>query len=71
MTDEQQTMKDFEQLFMPLAEAHKHLNYNAQYARVLIINTAIVGEDLFDVHGRWFVSKAFIQKLGLGQGRSG
>jgi hypothetical protein len=53
----------FAKTFVPVGDAPALLGYSNQYGRRLILLEAIEGQDLFDVNGRWFVSRAFLEQL--------
>lgn len=47
---------------VPLSKIHEYICYSAQYARTYTFENAVLDVELFDIHGRWFVSKAFIDR---------
>jgi len=48
---------------IPLSQIHNYICYSAQYARTLTLEQAIMNVELFDIHGRWFVSRAFVERI--------
>ncbi len=46
------------------------LDYAAPYARTLVLMHGVETEDYVIVGGRYFVSRAFLQELGVMKGRS-
>ena len=53
-------LEAFRKELVPLAECPELLEYSHQYGRRLVLDTAVVDMDIFDVDGRWYVSRQFL-----------
>lgn len=53
----------FMQRLVPLGECPELLGYSHQYGRRMILELAVIDEDIYDIHGRWYVSREFLDKL--------
>lgn len=58
-----EALKQFQNQFVPIGDAHHILNLSAQYGRRMILDLGIEGFDYIYLDGRIYVVRDFLEKL--------